>query len=408
MWRLSGSEKIHMNDTIKGNIINALAESLDIPDSAYEAAVNRYHDLGEWLMDESKAKTAQYSPDVFPQGSFRLGTATRPWKREDYDLDLACILKAGVTKTNCSQEVLKQLLGTDLGAYREERHISEPLEEKHRCWRLYYQDNIKFHMDSTPSIPQSADTRRVLQERMIMAGSTEALAQDVAKLAIAITDDRHPHYREISGDWLISNPEGYAKWFEARMRQAQQFLESRAIMAKVVKLDDLPTYKWKTPLQRCVQILKRHRDVMFERSPDRKPISIIITTLAARAYQGEADLEEAMENILSGMHVFVNPSYPRIPNPVNSQEDFADRWGTAEGRRLGLEENFWRWLEQARSDFDIITSSRDQDAIANQAMLKYGTRLEEKTLSKIIGAAPVVIAAPKSHHITDAAKPWRR
>jgi hypothetical protein len=397
-----------MSNEIKMNIINALAESLDVPDSAYEAAVNRYHDLGGWLMDASKAKTAQYSPDVFPQGSFRLGTVTRPWKREDYDLDLACTLKAGVTKTNCSQEVLKQLLGTDLNAYREERHISESLEEKHRCWRLYYQDHLQFHMDSTPSIPQSADTRRVLQERMIKAGSTEALALDVANLAIAITDDRHPKYREISGDWLISNPKGYAKWFESRMRQAKQFLESRAIMEKVAKVDDLPTYKWKTPLQRCVQILKRHRDVMFERSPDRKPISVIITTLAARAYQGESDIQTAMETILNRMDSFVNPTYPRIPNPVNPHEDFADRWGTEEGRKLGLEQNFGRWLEQARSDFDIIVSSQDRDSIADQAMLKYGARLEDKTLAKIVGAAPAVITAPKSHHITDAAKPWRR
>lgn len=254
-----------MTDETKSNIINALADSLDIPDSAYEAAANRYRDLGGWLMDKAKAKTARYSPDVSPQGSFRLGTATKPWKREDYDLDLVCTLKNGVTKDNCSQEVLKNLLGADLSAYREERGISEPLEEKHRCWRLYYQDQLKFHMDSTPSIPQSADTRQVLMEGMMKAGMEGTLAQDVTEFAVAITDDRHPQYREISKNWLISNPEGYAKWFEVRMRQAQHFLEARAMMERVAKVDDLPAYKWKTPLQRCVQILKRHRDVMFEK-----------------------------------------------------------------------------------------------------------------------------------------------
>ncbi len=397
-----------MTDETKSNIINALADSLDIPDSAYEAAANRYRDLGGWLMDKAKAKTARYSPDVSPQGSFRLGTATKPWKREDYDLDLVCTLKNGVTKDNCSQEVLKNLLGADLSAYREERGISEPLEEKHRCWRLYYQDQLKFHMDSTPSIPQSADTRQVLMEGMMKAGMEGTLAQDVTEFAVAITDDRHPQYREISKNWLISNPEGYAKWFEVRMRQAQHFLEARAMMERVAKVDDLPAYKWKTPLQRCVQILKRHRDVMFEKSPDRKPISIILTTLAARAYQGEADLESAMENILASMDRFVNRTYPRVPNPVNPQEDFADRWQTPEGRRLGLEESFWEWLEQARVDFDILVSSRDQVLIASQAMQKYGTRLDEKSLPKVIGVAPVIVSAPKTQHITGAAKPWRR
>lgn len=397
-----------MNDMLERDIINELAETLDIPDSAYEAAANRYHDLGEWLMDASKAKSAQYAPDVSPQGSFRFGTVTRPWKRDDYDLDLVCNFKAGLTKDNCSQESLKKLLGADLEAYRKERGISEALKEKHRCWRLYYQDHIKFHLDSTPSIPQSAGTQLLLEQRMMRSGTAEAVARDVAKHAVAITDDRHPQYREISPDWLISNPEGYAWWFEARMRQAQQFLQTRAIMEKVAKVDDLPTYKWKTPLQRCVQILKRHRDVMFEKSPDRKPISIIITTLAARAYQGETDLASAMENILANMGSLVNPKFPRVPNPVNPQEDFADRWATPEGRQLGLEENFWRWLEQAQVDSDIITSSGDRDFVANQAMQKFRVRLEEKTLSKIFGSAPFVVTAPKSHHITDAARPWCR
>lgn len=397
-----------MTDETKSNIINALADSLDIPDSAYEAAANRYRDLGGWLMDKAKAKTAKYSPDVSPQGSFRLGTATKPWKREDYDLDLVCTLKTGVTKDNCSQEVLKNLLGADLRAYREERGISEPLEEKHRCWRLYYQDHLKFHMDSTPSIPQSADTRQVLVEGMMRAGTAEALAQNVTEFAVAITDDRHPQYREISRNWLVSNPEGYAKWFEVRMRQAQHFLEARAMMERVAKVDDLPAYKWKTPLQRCVQILKRHRDVMFEKSADRKPISIILTTLAARAYQGEADLESAMENILASMDRVVNRTYPRVPNPVNPQEDFADRWQTPEGRRLRLEESFWEWLEQARVDFDILVSSRDQESVSSQAMQKYGTRLDEKSLPKVISAAPAILLAPKPQHIAGAAKPWRR
>jgi hypothetical protein len=35
----------------------------------------------------------------------------------------------------------------------------------------------------------------------------------------------------------------------------------------------------KTPLQQAVQILKRHRDMMFADDPEHKPISVIITTL---------------------------------------------------------------------------------------------------------------------------------
>ena len=43
-----------------------------------------------------------------------------------------------------------------------------------------------------------------------------------------------------------------------------RLVESRAY----AKVDDVPPYEWKTPLQRSIQIMKRHRDVMcFARIP---------------------------------------------------------------------------------------------------------------------------------------------
>lgn len=396
-----------MNNETSLRAATALVEELDMPDSAYEAAANRYHDLGKWLSDKARSQSAQYSPSVFPQGSFRLGTAIKPWKREDYDLDLVCNLAAGMTTATWTQEKLKQLVGADLNAYREERGIQDKLEEKRRCWRLNYQDALKFHMDTLPSIPHAENTRRILQERMIKAGTPEALSHDVAELALAITDNKHPQYRQISADWRISNPEGYARWFESRMRQAQKLLESRAYMEKAAKVEDLPVYRWRTPLQRAVQILKRHRDVMFEKNPDGKPISIIITTLAARAYGGEPDIPTALERILSTMGALVSQSRPRVPNPVNPIEDFADRWGTSEGLRLHLEQNFSLWLTQAKADYEIMVASRDQDDLAKQAMLKFGADLNKSTLAVVFGAGPKAAASPTVHQISDPAKPWR-
>lgn len=53
----------------------------------------------------------------------------------------------------------------------------------------------------------------------------------------------------------------------------------------------------KTPLQRAVQILKRHRDIMFAGDED-KPVSIIITTLAAKAYQEKVRLPKPCKRFL--------------------------------------------------------------------------------------------------------------
>lgn len=396
-----------MSSQFRSQVLDALANSLGLPHSAYESAAERYRDLGEWLNDGSKAKSARHDPFVHPQGSFRLGTATKPWGREGYDLDLACTLRQGIDQNSWSQEQLKRLVGDDLERYRRERGIHDELEEKHRCWRLNYRDRLSFHIDAVPGIPQRDATRRNLRESMVMAGAAEDLAETVSALAVAITDDRHPCYQERTPDWLVSNPEGYARWFEARMRQAEQFLEARLLLEKVASVEDLPTYRWKTPLQRCVQMLKRHRDVMFERASDRKPISIIITTLAARAYAGEADLATALDNILDKMSELVSRSHPTIPNPVNPQEDFADRWGTEDGRKLRLEQAFWQWLEQARTDFQLLLGSRDPDFVSRQALQKFGARLEDEALSRMM-PGPRDVTSPRHHRIADPPKPWRR
>src|SRR2546423_1423961 len=63
--------------------------------------------------------------------------------------------------------------------------------------------------------------------------------------------------------------------------------ESRELMAKAAAAP-LPAPKFTKPtLNRTVQLLKRHRDKMFEGDKD-APISAIIATLSARSYQHHA------------------------------------------------------------------------------------------------------------------------
>lgn len=369
--------------TMRELILDDILESLDVPMSAYYAAERRYRDLGEWLSDCTKAESASFAPHVFAQGSFRLGTVTRPWRREDYDLDLACKLQEGITKSTNTQEELKQLVGGDLGKYRSELGIKEALEEKHRCWRLNYQDTIRFHMDIVPAIPEAEDQRYILAERMAKSGTDGVLARNVAEQAMAITDDRHPEYGVVTPDWKVSNQEGYALWFESRMRQARRFLEQRMAM-----VDDLPSYQWRTPLQQCIQILKRHRDIMFENDPDDKPISAIITTLAARSYNGESNVEMALSKAVEDMASFVNSSIPRVPNPVNPQEDFADKWALDPR----LERNFWCWLDQVKRDFAILAQDSDIKLLTETVHRRFGADFDEPRIKKLGALLPKAVA----------------
>ena len=395
-----------MSDLTKNIVMEELAGCLDIPESAYEKAEARYEDLGKWF-SRKEAHCAPFNPHIHPQGSFRLGTVINA---EEYDLDFGCRLREGITKATHTQEQLKKLVGLDLEEYRLARGIEHKLDEKNRCWRLKYKDELAFHMDAVPSIPEEQQQRVLLESAMVKYGAERALAESVTQHAGSITDNRMPNYAQVSPAWKISNSEGYAKWFESRMKLASRLMEGRAMLVKAATVDELPARKWKSPLQRSIQILKCHRDRMFEDNSDSKPISIILTTLAAEAYQGEQDVTDALEGILSRMGDLVRKGKPRVPNPVNPVEDFADKWYDPEYKHLHLEQSFWVWLSQAKIDFEIIHQSHDPDFITEQAMTKFGATLSAASLrSKFGTTAPVVITKPKTHTIAGTpAKPWLR
>lgn len=383
----------------KNYILENIIKNLELPESAYEKARKRYEDLGEWFgREESTVKDKD--PHIFAQGSFRLGTAIYPLNSDDaYDLDLACKLRKGVTKDSNTQEFLKEVVGQELEAYRIARGIKAPKEEKHRCWRLEYQDDLSFHMDIVPCIPADEIRLKRIQESIRQSGVEEFLAESASQLTVSITDDRHEGYRQICDNWHISNPEGYSQWFEFRMNQNQQLFS-----VEKAQVDEIPLFKRKTPLQRSIQLLKRHRDQMFKDDKNAKPTSIIITTLAARAYNGEPDLYSALNSILSQMGELVNTKNPRVPNPVDPGEDFADRWSMPEYKDLYLEQNFWNWLVQAQSDFESILSTLDRKFIIKQVEQKFSLRLNLE-LAKGLGAVSIV--TPKRHSISDPPRLWK-
>lgn len=389
----------------KNIILESILDTIDIPPSAYEKAKQRYKDLGDWF-GRTESKCSIYSPSIYPQGSFRLGTVIRPLgPNDDYDLDMGTRLMKGITKDTHTQKFLKDLVGDDLEAYRAFRQIQQKLEEMHRCWRLSYEDKLRFHLDAVPSVPQDDQSRSFIKQAVFESGSSDQLASNVAAHAGAITDNRHEDYERISRSWKVSNSEGYALWFESRMELSRVLLEKKA-----AEIAPIPTAERKTPLQRCIQLLKRHRDVMYARHSDYKPISIIITTLAAHAYNGEDDLAQALEGILLRMGDFVRQTTPRVPNPVNPlQEDFADKWSMPKYQHLRLEDNFWGWLSQARTDFQAIKNSIDPRFLVEQAKGRFAVEVGEETLKDKLGVGfPSFITTPKAHVISEApARPWR-
>jgi len=285
-----------------------LADELEIPPARYEAAERSYHSVGDWLHREGSSLRAA-DPQVYIQGSFRLGTAIRPASGdEDYDVDLVCELSFG--KLQLTQAELKEKLGAELRSYAEKHRMEEP-EPGRRCWTLNYADGAQFHLDALPALPDGEGRRLALASR--------GMVSRWAASAIAITDERHENYERRSSDWPHSNPKGYAEWFRTRMAVVFERRRRALAFEAQASVEAIPEHRVKTPLQQAIMILKRHRDMTFDGDPDDKPISIIITTLAAQAYNQEDSVSAALYSILGGMdqHIEERNGVAWIPNPTD-------------------------------------------------------------------------------------------
>ena len=341
-----------------GTILDIMAEELDIPDAIYADIVAKYEHLGAWIKADSEAKFHTDS-EIYPQGSIRLGTIIRPVKNGDeYDIDL--VYRRELTKTGVTQEELKNQVGEQLKRYleqlkREGKEVPD-LEPGRRCWTLNFKR--QFHMDVLPAIPDD-----------------EAAAHNIRDVedGILITD------RELR-EWHPSNPKGYANWFGEQQKVILR--EQRYIMANFAKVDveQIPEAQVKTPLRRVVQALKRHRDLRYIGNPDDKPISIIITTLATKAYKSQPDFHNALIEIASGMRTGIekrNGEY-WVANPVNPEENYADKWKQEPERP----KRFFEWLGQVEADIAKAQQQTGLQRLAESLEPVFGKEIVAKSMER--------------------------
>lgn len=341
--------------------IDFALQALDIPRELQARATAVYDALGKFV-HAYDAAAGRREPEFYPQGSAALGTATM-----DDDWDIDAVYKRQIARESTTQELLKAQAGEVLAAFREDQrrrgHPVPKIVERNRCWRLVYDG---FHIDAVPAIPEDPDDDR----------STKLLIPDRKPELVA---GQPPPSRL----WVETDPKGYIAWFIARMGDV--FERERRILAEssARAMEQVPVWEVKTVLQRAVQFMRRHRDESYgEQDRELRPCSMLITTVAGRAYRGEATIPEALRSIASA---FSDPTIVEmrhgelwVPNPTNEDENLA-RAFVGDSRRLA---RFHLWVRRFQGHVNGIEVAR-------------GVQLD-RVLAEAIGERPAMAAAQRA------------
>jgi hypothetical protein len=373
-------ERLWVNRIVtREEALRKAAEQLDISPSKYKQAMERFESMKSYLLDgEYDGATAE--PEIYLQGSFKLGTEIRPYKDSkdaDYDIDIVCRLEH--EKETTTPRTVKHQVGDHLKAHG--TYVKMLDDEGKRCWTLNYaeQDGVGFHMDILPSVQESWSTFRDYYWY---------------RSAIAVTDRCGDTG---SYDWSPSNPKDFAEWFYdknkaafegVKQTQKQIIFENYRQDGLFTTRDAVPDIHVKTPLQRAIQLLKRHRDIRFcnQQNEKCKPISMVITVLAAKIYRNESTIYETLRNFIDTLSRHADQMQPTfrfdeamaesvytlitrtadgkwyIPNPTNHGENFADKWHENEnGVPHARAKAFFQWVAWAKEDFLNIAERLDEE-----------------------------------------------
>jgi len=303
---------------------------VSLTQTQYDGLNARYESIGSILEDPVDPELGEII--VIPQGSFATRTVTKPPECDDVDVDAVAYIKGGTALTPMT---LHQHLFDELDA---RARTGGEVKPYNRCVRIQYNDaSLPCHLDVTPAERRPGNTN------------------DDGSGLLRVPD------RKLS-NWSPSNPVDVAAWFNA-IAEAELTLRlpesyRNWVIAKRGETQPLPSHEEITApngLRVAVRLMKRHRDVYAERTGRQKskPISVIITTLAAKAYAKVAtryagrplsplDLIEAVVREMP--NGFDSPSAAeryRLLNPRDGGENFAEKWNEDPARPA----TFYDWHE---------------------------------------------------------------
>lgn len=403
-----------MNQFSRQQDLLRIVEGLDITPTMFNNAYEKYHALATYLT------VYGIDVDVYPQGSFALGTVVRPCAKDEnacYDLDFICQVRGSRDTVDPNQlRMTIQRILEDNKSYADRLTVNE------ECFTISYADvgGYGFQIDIVPATDES----RANKDRLMAKAQNPGLV-----ISAAVFPKKGP----VQYEWAATNPKGYRQWFEEinkpygtfswKNRRARLFEQHRQVFNSV---EDIPESLNRSAVQQVIQLLKYHRDVFFSKyqdGDDTKPISAIITTLVAQIAKTQSptlstfDLLEIVLQELTvyadaqriGIHAFLqrygekrllinNSGKWYIANPANPEDNLADKWN----ENPVIPERFFRWSKVVRADL-VDSLSKDDASFRTCAENAFGAERVRTAWGEKYQKKPAVVI--DSGH---SAKPWSK
>ena len=336
-----------------------VAIRVQLSQTNYDKAISRYQAINDWIeRDDSPLKGRVQH--FYAQGSMAIGAAiASKLSTDEFDIDVV------VQNAPLNNESPRETLDTLCRAVKGEpgsRYFGKT-RRRTRCVTVQYGDGM--HLDLTPAVRLPKTPER---ESLIFHHKPETLTA--------------PGYA------LTANPYGFAIWFRYNTPRDDNFadiFESRAndydhLQVNAGSIND-PVPPKVPPLRKSkavivLQLLKRWRNVQYEKRSGRRPPSIMISWFVANAVAQSNCLTEELLLQAQCMLDFFQESQKQgkliyVANPVCSRDKLTDRWPRSnEDQHLFIQD-----LEKLVDNVGRMISGCDLEEIQQIMVEMFGEQL---------------------------------
>ena len=251
---------------------------------------------------------------VYAQGSMAIGaTVASRLTNDEHDVDFIAQLELNPKTT--PKEVLDLLFHSIRG--EKGSLYFRKVERRNRCVTVHYAD--KMHADITPMIQIAGQPER---ESLLFHNKPNAPEEDQV---------------------LIANPFGFAEWFKKVTSIDREFAEIFAmragryerllvnLRAESEEIPDQEPVNRKAKAVVALQLIKRWRNVLFDKRSTRRPPSVMISKKVADAANNTSTLSQELLYQAQCIHDELFRYHQaggriQVFNPVCDEDEFTDRW----------------------------------------------------------------------------------